>query len=362
MLDPSTSRRSALSVASLVFISCAVIRRADLGRDPKCAIENRGDLVSRVLFNGKRRGELNVKFGFFEAPLLQSATGTLLFSDHWDVCGTTWVEGLCEPTIAPTLLLAHDLKSGRTVEIVSDRDAGSPSNFCGLAVDPSSAGEMVAADSLGQRIARLVPTGAGHDKPAYRVETIADSFDGKRLDAPDDVAVRTDGIIYFSDLWFDGYGTARHEPRQNRPGLYSIRLDGRVVAEDLEGAAINGVALSPDETRLYVTCTYAGRVDVYDVAADGALSSRRVAADDSSFFGYPDGITVRPDGVLFIGTNQNWVAVWDPKTGAKTRLRTPLETISVAFDTANTSRLFVSCSQGVVELSAAVAVASQQCA
>ena len=362
-------------VAALVATLCVATITHGLGSAPMergiCTIENaQSGLVSRVLFNGRRPAdELSVKHGFFEAPLLipELSDGgtlslgwrgpTLLFSDHWDICGTDWVPGLCDPPAA-TLLLAHNLETGQTREIVHDIDAGVMSNLCGLTVDPTSPGTLIAADSLGQRIVRLIPASNRSHGGAYSMETITTSYQGKRFDGPNDVVVRSDGTIYFSDLWFNQYHTAQFLPRQGRPGLYSIRRDGngRVVGEDFAEPPVNGVALAPGETQLYVTCTFQGRVDVFDVAANGALSNRRVALADRNLWGVPDGITVRPDGVLFVGTNVNSVGVWDPKTGFKQSLSTPLSAVSVALDAANWSRIYVVANQGVLE------VAAPQCA
>ncbi len=134
-----------------------------------------------------------------------------------------------------------------------------------------------------------------------KVATIAEKVDGKKLARPNDLAVRSDGSIYFSDF---GAG-----PDSSR-GLFRIAPDGKVTLLDKDYQAPNGVVFSPDEKTLYVA-DYAGKTVIsYAVAADGTLSGRRTFIDftPDKAGGNPDGMRVDTAGNLYTtGPGGIWV-------------------------------------------------------
>jgi gluconolactonase len=115
-------------------------------------------------------------------------------------------------------------------------------------------------------------------------EAIATHSRGKELNSPNDVITRSDGTIYFSDPIYGRvpvFGVER-DVELGFQGVYKLAAGGGdvelVVGED-EFDMPNGLCFSPDESLLYINDTPNARIRVYDVAADGSLSSGRVFAD-----------------------------------------------------------------------------------
>src|SRR5205085_8157628 len=129
---------------------------------------------------------------------------------------------------------------------------------------------------------------------------LAHAFDGKPLTGPNDVVVKSDGTIWFSDNGAGTRGNYLGHPAPQELPFRVYRLDPRtrdftVVVDDMERP--NGLCFSPDETKLYVVDTPSGdkTVHVYDVVEDGAK-----VANGRVFFnampGYADGIRCDVDG------------------------------------------------------------------
>ena len=157
----------------------------------------------------------------------------------------------------------------------------------GLALDPQ--GRLIAAESASRRVTRTESDGS--------VVPIAEHFEGARLNQPNDITVRSDGTIYFTDPAFGG---AAAKAELDFRGVFRIAPDGGLTAEyrGKTSEAPNGLALSPDESLLYVTDYAAGLVRVFDVARNGSLSKPRTFVDVAG----PDGMAVDEAGNLFIAS------------------------------------------------------------
>jgi gluconolactonase len=157
-------------------------------------------------------------------------------------------------------------------------------------------GRLVTAEHGGRRVTRTEYDGA--------ITVLADSYEGKRLNSPNDIVVKSDGSIWFTDPPFGiaGYYQGEQAPQELPAHVY--RIDGQtgkltVVTADVDGP--NGLAFSPDETKLYVIESRARprKVRVFDVTAEGTLSNNRVLIDAGE--GTPDGFRVDIDGNLWCG-------------------------------------------------------------
>ena len=143
-----------------------------------------------------------------------------------------------------------------------------------------------------------------------RITTLADSFEGKRLNAPNDIVVKSDDSIWFTDPLFGINGEwegSRATPEQATTNVYRLAPDGKLSAMITDLVNPNGLAFSPDEKKLYVVewrGTPNRSIWAYDVAADGSLSGKTKLIDAADF-GALDGFKVDRDGNLWCGWGSN---------------------------------------------------------
>jgi len=167
-------------------------------------------------------------------------------------------------------------------------------------------GRLVACEHVGRRVTRTEADGS--------IIVLASEWDGKPLNSPNDVVVKSDGAIYFSD---PPYGLAEFYgiPRpQDLPfqGLYRISDDGELslLVDDL--VSPNGLCFTPDESRLYVANTERMQVRVFDVRPDGTLANSQVFFDyrtrPPEWAGVPDGMKLDERGNLYVtGPGGIWI-------------------------------------------------------
>jgi gluconolactonase len=149
------------------------------------------------------------------------------------------------------------------------------------------------------------------ERPDGVRETLAYHWQGKYLNSPNDVCVRSDGSIYFSDPWygrFPGFGIER-ERELGWQGVFRIPPGGGqaelelVVPED-EFEMPNGLCFSPDESLLYINDTPRAHIKVFDVSSDGSLVNGRMFFDGVGSGVIEEGI---PDGMKCDERGNIWV-------------------------------------------------------
>jgi gluconolactonase len=146
--------------------------------------------------------------------------------------------------------------------------------------------------------------------PDGKYKILADHYDGKKLNSPNDVIIGPDGAFYFTDPTLDLVEGEKQEiPFQ---GVYRLDEKGsvRLLTRDL--VQPNGLAFSPDGKRFYVDDSEKRNIRVYDVAPDGSLTNGRIFGEEpgSKGDGVPDGIKVDQHGNLFV-TGPKGIWVWD---------------------------------------------------
>jgi gluconolactonase len=211
-------------------------------------------------------------------------------------------------------------------------------------------GRLITCEMDTQRLTRTEYDGT--------ITVLAESFDGKTLTGPNDVIVKSDGSIWFSD---NGAGIrGNYLGHKATPELpYRVyRIDGRsgqitVAVGDMERP--NGLCFSPDESRLYVVDTPGGvkTTHVYDVADDGTkLAHGRVFFDASP--GYADGIRCDTEGNVWAGfsggEDQDGVAVFAPDGKLIGRILLAERCANVCFGGVKRNRLFMAASQSINSL------------
>lgn len=191
-------------------------------------------------------------------------------------------------------------------------------------------GRLVTCEHGNRRVSRTEPDGS--------IITLADSYEGKRLNSPNDVVVKSDGSIYFSD---PPYGIQPEQREQPCNGLYRITAQGQLerLRDDFERP--NGLAFSPDESILYVDDSPRRHVRAFDVQPDGTLSNSRIFADmDHPQPGSPDGMKVDLEGNLYVaGATGVWV--FTPEGELLGVVTTPERPANCAWGDADRQSLYV---------------------
>ncbi len=148
--------------------------------------------------------------------------------------------------------------------------------------------------------------------PDGKYKILADHYEGKKLNSPNDVIVGPDGALYFTDPTLDLVAGEKQEiPFQ---GVYRLDESGGLRLLTKELIQPNGLAFSPDGKHFYVDDDEKRNIRVYDVAADGTLSNGRIFGEEPGGKNdcVPDGIKVDKSGNLFI-TGPKGIWVWDAK-------------------------------------------------
>lgn len=201
-------------------------------------------------------------------------------------------------------------------------------------------GRLVSCEHGTHRVSRMESNG--------KVVTLADRFEGKRLNSPNDVVVKSDGAIYFTDPPF---GVKRGEKELDFQGVFRIAPDGKtltVVAQDF--AKPNGLAFSPDEKILYINDTQNGHIRAFDVAADGSLGNGRILTAEAP---NADGMKVDSEGNIYCACKPG-VLVFDRTGKLLHTYPLPDQPTNVAFGGADGKTLFITARPNVYRVSVGV--------
>jgi gluconolactonase len=227
--------------------------------------------------------------------------------------GMRWAEG---PVYFPEggYLLVSDIPNNRIMKY--DEKTGaftvfrSPANYANGNTRDRQGRLVTCEHSITRRVVRTEKDG--------KLTVLCDGFEGKRLNAPNDIVVKSDDSIWFTDPLFGINGEwegSRAKPEQATTNVYRIGPDGKVSAVITELVNPNGLAFSPDEKKLYVVewkGTPNRSIWSYDVSADGASVSGKVKLIDAADQGALDGFRVDRDGNLWCGWGSNGALQSEP--------------------------------------------------
>ncbi len=214
--------------------------------------------------------------------------------------GMRWAEG---PVYFPAgrYLLLSDIPNNRIMKYDETNGAfsvfRSPSNFANGNTRDRQGRLVTCEHSVTRRVTRTEFDGS--------ITVLADNYQGKRLNAPNDIVCKSDGSIWFTDPLFGINGEwegAKAKPEQETTNVYRIGTDGVLTAMLTDLLNPNGLAFSPDEKKLYVIewkPTPNRSIWSYDVAADGSLSNKFKLIDAGP--GALDGFRLDKDGNLWCG-------------------------------------------------------------
>jgi sugar lactone lactonase YvrE len=209
----------------------------------------------------------------------------------------------------------------------------------GLTLDPQ--GRLVACEH-DRRVSRTEKDGS--------IVTLAEKFDGKRLNSPNDLVVKSDGSIYFTD---PPYGLPKgNEGREiGFNGVFRIASDGKLSALAKDFDRPNGLAFSPDEKKLYINDTSAAHIRVFDVNPDGTLAGGRVFVElkEPGKEGAPDGMKVDTLGNVFC-TGPGGVWVFAPDGGLLGKIATPEVPANIGWGDSDFKTLYITARTGLYRI------------
>lgn len=266
-------------------------------------------------------GQVGTGFTFTEGPVWHPTGHYLLFSDMPGDVRRRW-----------------DARSGV-------REVMRPANKCnGLTYD-SDLNLLVCEHSTSSLL---------RERPDGRREVVASHFAGQELNSPNDVCVRSDGSIYFSDPWYGrmpGYGVERHRALGFQ-GVYRVPPGGGQPELLVDRGLFdqpNGLTFSPDERLLYVNDTGQANIRVFDVRPDGALGPPRSFASkirSDAEPGLPDGMKCDQHGNVWV-TGPGGVWVYAPDGDLLGRVRAPELVSNLAWGGPDWRTLFMTATHSV---------------
>jgi gluconolactonase len=233
--------------------------------------------------------QLGTGFTFTEGPIW-NPEGFLLFSDMPGDVRRRW-----------------DPDSGVT-EVANPSNKGN-----GMTLDND--GRLVVCEHVTSSVVRMDPDGRGGGR-----EVLATHYDGRELNSPNDVVVKSDGAIYFTDPTYGrmpGFGIEREQDLDFQ-GVYRIAPGGgdpQLLVDDFDQP--NGLCFSTDESLLYINDTTRAHIRVFDVQSDGTIANSRVLADgigsgSLEIGDLVDGMKLDERGNVWV-TGPGGVCVFDPE-------------------------------------------------
>ncbi len=253
-------------------------------------------------------------FGFTEGPV-------------WDEAGFLYVS---DETINKIYRLHLD---GRKEEVIS---LGDPD---GNTFDRQR--RLIDCASVLRAIIEVTPDG--------KYEILADHYDGKKFNSPNDVIVGPDGALYFTDPTLDLVAGEKQEiPFQ---GVYRLGANGNVQLLTKDLTQPNGLAFSPDGKHFYVDDSELRNIRVYDITPDGSLRNGRIFGEEpgGKGDGVPDGIKVDRNGDLFV-TGPKGIWVWDAKGNHLGTIVMPEQPANLTWGGKDYRTLFITATTSVYRL------------
>jgi gluconolactonase len=310
---------------------------ARVGKPVKTGIVRLDPALDQIIAPGTTIEQLADGFGFTEGPVwvpgIDGADGHLLFSDPNNNTIYRWsTDGQIN------IFRTHSGYTG--ANIGEYHQPGSN----GLALDPQ--GRLTINEHGNRRVTRLEKNGV--------LTVLADRYQGKRLNSPNDLVYRSDGALFFTDPPF-GLPRVFDDARKELPfsGIYCWK-DGQLKLASIDLTGPNGIAFSPDEKYLYVTNWDPNKKVVmrYDVAEDGTLSNGTIFFDMTSAPGDEalDGLKIDRAGNLFVsGPGGIWVLSSSGKHLGT--INGPQLTANMAWGDADGRVLYITARTGLYRLS-----------
>jgi gluconolactonase len=247
----------------------------------------RSDKLASLVDENVEVRQLGTGFTFTEGPIWNPKEQFLLFSDMPGDTRRRWDE------------------ANGVQEVLSPSNKGN-----GMTLDAD--GRLIVCEHTTSSLVRMDPDGKNTNR-----EVLASHYQGKELNSPNDVVVKADGSIWFSDPWYGRmpvFGVER-ERELGWQGVFRVPPGGgdpELVVEQDEYEQPNGLCFSPDESLLYINDTPKAWIKVYEVGSEGTLSNGRMFFEGIGSGvieeGIPDGMKVDELGNVWVtGPKGLWV-------------------------------------------------------
>ena len=270
--------------------------------------------------------QLGTGFTFTEGPIW-NPDGFLLFSDMPGDVRRRW-----------------DPDSGVS-EVANPSNKGN-----GMTIDND--GRLVVCEHVTSSVVRMDPDGKGGGR-----EVLATHYEGRELNSPNDVVVKSDGAIYFTDPTYGrmpGFGIEREQDLDIQ-GVYRIAPGGgdpQLLVDDFDQP--NGLCFSTDESLLYINDTTRAHIRVFDVAGDGTISNSRVLADgigsgSLEIGDLVDGMKLDERGNVWV-TGPGGVCVFDPDGNHIGTVEVPENVGNINWGGADWNQLFIPATSSVYRI------------
>jgi gluconolactonase len=249
------------------------------------SVDVRSEGILRLVDENVEVEQLGTGFTFTEGPIW-NPSGFLLFSDMPGDTRRRWDSNGVQVVLSPS-------NKGNGMTLDAD-------------------GRLIVCEHSTSSLVRMDPDGTGSNR-----EVLASHYEGKELNSPNDVCVKSDGSIWFSDPWYGrmpGFGVER-ERELGWQGVFRLAPGGgdpQLVVDQDEYEQPNGLCFSPDESLLYINDTPKAWIKVYDVGSDGSLSNGRLFFEGVGTGeiekGIPDGMKCDEQGNVWVtGPGGIWV-------------------------------------------------------
>jgi gluconolactonase len=267
--------------------------------------------------------ELGAGYRPAEGPVWVASSGCLLFSD-----------------IRGDVIYRYTAKEG----VTPFRQPSGKAN--GLALDKQ--GRLVTCEHFNRRITRTEPDGS--------IVPLASHYTGKRLNSPNDIIVKSDGSIYFTDppmgLIIERAEGWEKTQELSFNGVFRLSPDGKELTLLLDDFfRPNGLCFSPDESLFYVNDTPRLHIRVFDVTRDGTMINGRIFAEVGGDVvkGWPDGLKVDREGNVYC-TGGGGIWVFDPAGQHIGTIYVPKKTTNFAWGDSDWKTLYATCMDGLYKM------------
>lgn len=299
----------------LSLLIFAVLPAAAQKPERKFELEAKSPKFWKLVPHGAKLEKVAGGFGFTEGPV-------------WDKSGFLYVSDEEQNKIFRVYV-----KDGRKEEVIA---LGDPD---GNTYDRQ--GRLIDCASVLRAIISVSKDG--------KYEILADKYEGKKLNSPNDVIVGPDGALYFTDPTLDLVKGEKQE--LDFKGVFRLGADGKltVLTKDLDQP--NGLAFSPDGKKFYVDDDDHRNIRVYDVAKDASLSNGRLFGEEpgGKGDGVPDGMRVDTKGNLFV-TGPKGIWVWSPDGTHLGTIALPEQPANLTWGDADLRTLYITATTSVYKL------------